>query len=59
MTIAVDGQVFNEFKITNDSLEFNQPEVVFEATGAYSQHLRTFNNIEYVQLNPLATKKNN
>ena len=59
VAIAVDGQVFNEFKITNDSLGFNQllielqqvkqPEVVFEATGVYSRRLRSFlqqNNID-------------
>lgn len=70
VAIAIDGQVFNEFKITNDSLGFNQlltqlqqvnqPEVVFEATGVYSRRLRTSlqkNNVDYVQLNPLAAKK--
>ncbi|AFS01038.1 IS110 family RNA-guided transposase [Lentilactobacillus buchneri] len=70
IAIVVNGQAVSHFKITNNQPGFNKlqkslndfqnPEIVFEATGLYSRRLRVFLDdygYRYTQLNPLASKK--
>ena len=68
--VAVDGKVTQHFNSTHDVMGFNQlntiiiqlnefPDIVFESTGIYSRHLRSFldwHNYTYNYLNPLAVK---
>lgn len=55
--LGLDMLGFNELKKLLSS--YSQPEVVFEATGVYSQRLQRFlidNNYQFVCLNPLRAR---
>ncbi|WEV36314.1 IS110 family transposase [Lactobacillus sp. ESL0677] len=70
VAIGIDNSIVKEYKTTNNRLgfkellvdlkQFEQPEVVFEATGTYSRRLEMFlqdYDYGYIRLNPLDAKK--
>ena len=70
VAILVNGEKIHGYTMLNDAIGFNRllndlktvhnPEIIFEATGVYSRHLRAFleeYGYAYTQLNPLEAKK--
>lgn len=56
----IDNNWFGFQDLLKHLQEYNDPQIVFEATGVYSQRLRRFldeNHYRYSMLNPLAAKK--
>lgn len=65
------GNVIKRYEISNDRVGFNillnnlrvfaqKPEIIFEATGVYSERLQSFldaNHFSYCRLNPLKAKQ--
>lgn len=68
--IMIKEKIYDEYSISNDQIgfskllidlqNFNNPQIVFEATGVYSRRLQAFfnnNGYKYTMLNPLKAKQ--
>ncbi|MBN7277122.1 IS110 family transposase, partial [Lactobacillus acetotolerans] len=66
VAVVINRAKLPEFKISNDLIGFkrlgkelelyHQSQIIFEATGVYSQRLQAFlerNNYDYIRMNPL------